>query len=104
MNMKKILVLLLTLTMLTSAFAPTLGVFAEELKAGASETKEKETIKYVSLGDSMSNGLGLDGYDSTEHNGYLEVAPEAYPAQFAAWLAGEQASHVKETFFRSFHF
>ena len=96
MNMKKILVLLLTLTMLTGAFAPTLGVFAEELKAGASETQEKETIYYVSLGDSMSNGLGLSGYDETVHegttnkgtNGFLEVAPDAYPAQFAAWLAG----------------
>ena len=90
MNMKKILVLLLTLTMLTGAFAPAIGVFA------ATETSN-ETIKYVSLGDSMSNGLGFDkGYDKTDNpntdndgnNGYLEVAPDAYPAQFAAWLAG----------------
>jgi len=41
-------------------------------------------IKYVSLGDSMTNGLGLGGgYDSTGHNGYLEVDKYSYPALLA---------------------
>ena len=101
MNMKKILVLLLTITMLTSAFSPALSVFANTGNGGTEDT----TIKYVSLGDSMSNGLGFDqGYDKTPHkdnqgnlfhegsNGYLEVAPDAYPAQFAAWLAGYEGT------------
>lgn len=41
-----------------------------------------ETIKYVSLGDSMTNGYGLNGY-TEENNGYQDEAPEAYPAQVA---------------------
>ena len=92
MNMKKILVLLLTLTMLTSAFSPALSVFAN---TGDDQTSDKP-IKYVSIGDSMSNGLGFwdNGYDATKHNGYLEVVPDAYPAQFAAWLAGMDEADV----------
>ena len=40
--------------------------------------------KYVSLGDSMTNGLGLGGgYDSTGHNGYLEEDTNAYPSIIA---------------------
>ena len=83
MNTKRILVLLMTFVMLVSTFAPTLSVFAEELH---NHETEKETLEYVSLGDSMTNGIGLDGYDSTGSNGYLEVAPDSYPAQFTEWL------------------
>ena len=32
-----------------------------------------KTVRYVSLGDSMTNGLGLPGY---KNGGYLEVAPD----------------------------
>ena len=39
-----------------------------------------KTVRYVSLGDSMTNGLGLPGY---KNGGYLEVAPDTYPAQVA---------------------
>ena len=39
-----------------------------------------KTVRYVSLGDSMTNGLGLPGY---KNGGYLEAAPDAYPAQVA---------------------
>ena len=95
MNMKKILVLVLTLTILMSTFAPALNVFANEVQK-EEESTSKEPIKYVSMGESMTNGFGLDGYDTTDNpnstndgnHGYLEVAPEGYPAQFAAWLAG----------------
>ena len=49
-------------------------------------------INYVALGDSMTNGYGLTGYEPSGtivgFNGYLQVAPEAYPAKFAAYLAG----------------
>lgn len=41
---------------------------------------------YVSVGDSMSNGLGLNGYDmedGTSVNGFLQVAEDAYPALIA---------------------
>ena len=44
----------------------------------------EKPIQYVSLGDSMTNGLGLGGgYDSTGHNGYLEVDKYSYPALLA---------------------
>ena len=50
MNTKRILVLVLTLVMLVSAFMPTLSVFAA---AGHDHDDEsKETLNYVSLGDS----------------------------------------------------
>ena len=48
--------------------------------AFAAET-ETQAKKYVSLGDSMTNGYGLTGYG--ESNGYLEESPDAYPAKLA---------------------
>ena len=87
MNFKKILVLVMTFAMLLSTFAPTLGVFAEELHNHVEDNNnDKDTLDYVSLGDSMTNGIGMPGYDSTGSNGYLEIAPDSYPAQFAEWL------------------
>ena len=97
MNMKRTLVLFLTLVMLLSAFGPTLNVFAEALHNHAEGDDTKTTINYVSLGDSMTNGIGMGGYDSTGHNGYLEIAPESYPAQFADWLKGETGKDVNLT-------
>ena len=96
MNMKRTLVLFLSLVMLLSAFGPTLNVFAEALHNHA-EGDTKTTIDYVSLGDSMTNGIGMNGYDSTGHNGYLEIAPDSYPAQFADWLKGETGKDVNLT-------
>ena len=96
MNMKRILVLVLTFTMLLSTFAPTLGVFAKYIDEYEHE-HENGVIDYVSIGDSMTNGIGLmGGYDETDNpdtsndgnNGFLEVDFNSYPAQFAAWLAG----------------
>ena len=47
--------------------------------AFATESAEEKPI-YVSLGDSMTNGYGLSGYN---YNGYLQVAKESYPEKFA---------------------
>ena len=68
---------------------------------------EGETTKYVSLGDSMTNGYGMDGYEYLYHkgdssmtecvdlsctlehevfhwaNGYKQVVPDSYPARVA---------------------
>ncbi len=44
----------------------------------AAETEQK---KYVSLGDSMTNGYGLTGYGNV--NGYLEESPDAYPVKLS---------------------
>ncbi len=51
----------------------------------AAETEEK--VKYVSLGDSMTNGYGLTGY--TNVNGYLEQSPDAYPYKLSQHFGWE---------------
>ena len=48
----------------------------------AAET-EVTSLNYVSLGDTLTSGFGLTGY---ENDGYMENAADAYPAQFAALL------------------
>ena len=45
----------------------------------------QKTINYVSLGDSMANGYGLD--DNYEHFGYKSYCTDCYPNQFANWLS-----------------
>ena len=102
---KRIFALLLTLVMVISVMP--LNVFAQEAHAHETDT---ETIKYVSLGDSMTNGLGLVGYDRVEPvfnpdseeyiysvNGYLQIAPDAYPAQFAEYLETTTKAEVEHT-------
>ena len=61
MNLKRILVLVMTFAMLVTTFVPALTVFAEEVNAG--HTHETETKHYVSIGDSMTNGYGFEGYE-----------------------------------------
>ena len=100
MNFKRILVLVMTFAMLLSTFAPTLGVFAEELQnqtKGTNTPGNKDTLEYVSIGDSMTNGIGMEGYDATGKNGYLEEAPDAYPSQFAGWLESFTGKEVNLT-------
>ncbi len=49
----------------------------------AAEAKDRDhdgVINYVSLGDSMTNGYGMPGYD---HNGYLHNVPNTYPELLA---------------------
>ena len=67
---KRLLALLLALTMVVSILP--VSVFAVEL--------EKDPLVYVSIGDSMTNGLGHEGY---VNSGYEEYAPKAYPVMFA---------------------
>ena len=59
-----------------------------------------DAVQYVSLGDSMTNGYGLDGYlldDGTNVNGYLQNDVEgAYPYLFQQYLK-EQGSEVELT-------
>ena len=65
-------VALLLVFCMVAGFVPT-TVFAQET-----------TKKVVSLGDSMTNGLGLGGgYDSTGHQGFMEIDKYSYPALIA---------------------
>lgn len=67
--------LMLAICMIVSLCSPAFATRVDELG--------KETINYVSLGDSMTNGYGLTNYDN---NGYRNYGKEAYPNQFADWL------------------
>ena len=108
MKIKKILVLVMTFAMLLSAFAPTLGVFAE---AGHDhdENGANGTLNYVSIGDSMTNGYGFEGYEQgkTNPDNHMSldrfVAGEgvygegSYALQFADYLQslGYDINHTK---------
>ena len=76
---------------ITLVFGTVAMAFAD---TGATQA-DTDSIKYVSLGDSMSNGYGLTGYD---HQGYREYGEVAYPNQFAAWLeetTGKAVEHER---------
>ena len=64
---------------LVVGFVPT-AAFATEEEAA------KETINYVSFGDSMTNGYGLQGYNG--NSGVYDYGYTSYANQFAAYLAG----------------
>lgn len=49
-------------------------------------TADKDRLIYVSLGDSMTNGYGLDGYNG--ESGIMNYGINTYANKFAAWLAG----------------
>ena len=52
-----------------------------------------EPLKYVSLGDSMTNGYGLEGYNG--NNGVLDYG-YSYADLFADWLEDEDYADVVE--------
>ncbi|MBQ8322303.1 MAG: apolipoprotein A1/A4/E family protein, partial [Clostridia bacterium] len=92
---RSFLAALLAFLMIFATLAPTvMAVTAEEDSTRYWDTladtdktptkNKKDTINYVSLGDSMSNGYCLD--DVYEHNGYHNYGVAAYPNQFASWL------------------
>lgn len=59
---------------------------ASSIDADGGDTEREDPIVYVSIGDSMTNGYGLDGYDGS--SGIVNYAMGTYGNQFAAWLAG----------------
>lgn len=83
---KRIISILLVLSMIVSMLP--VSVFADE-------QGEDNTIKYVSLGDSMTNGYGLTGYD--HNSGVEDYGDGAYPNQFADELekAGYTVDHAQ---------
>ncbi len=82
--------LLLALLMVAGQFG---GVFASSID-DSTNMVDREKPLYVTIGDSMTNGYGLEeeyeetaptlldqpyGYDKSGHNGYLEISTRAYP-------------------------
>ena len=72
--------LLLVFSLLLGVSANGLVVLAE----GNDEASQKGTLNYVSLGDSMTNGYGLGGYDG--NTGVEDYGEKSYANQFAEWL------------------
>ena len=82
-----------SLTVMMLVFTMCFGMAVTTVSAAAStraeyiyENNGKDSLVYVSIGDSMTNGYGLEGYDGM--SGIANYANESYANQFAAWLAG----------------
>ena len=85
----KALSVFMSLIMLFSVVAPAVSA----IEADHNHATEKPNLNYVSLGDSMSNGYGLDGYNQDK---YFDISPVegigqygegAYTLQFEKYLA-----------------
>ena len=79
---RRLLSILLVLTMLLSMVP--VSVFATDSTTGEVHGTTAPMINYVSLGDSMTNGYGLDGYN--HNSGVEDYGTGAYPNQLAKWL------------------
>ena len=85
----KALSIFMSLLMLVSVIAPAVSA-TEHTHESVDITKEP--IKYVSLGDSMTNGYGLDGYKL--NSGVETYGEKSYANQFADWLAQDTKTKV----------
>ena len=78
----KIISLVMVFAMMFGMSATTISAFASNL--AETETTETTDKIYVSLGDSMTNGYGLPGYDY--NSGVEDYGNGSYANQFAQWL------------------
>lgn len=74
-------VAMLLVLCMVAGFVPSVAFAAEE---------EEKPLVYVSIGDSMTNGYGLPGYDG--ESGIMNYGNNVYANQFAAWLAGYEGT------------
>lgn len=81
----KIVSMVMVLTMLFGFSATTISA-ATWMHEDHYHDNGKDKITYVSIGDSMTNGYGNEGYDGV--SGMVNYANNSYANQFAAWLAG----------------
>ncbi len=103
---KRATALMLSLLMVFSVCSTSLVIYAQdaaqekfldELWASLLkdvESAEKKPLVYVSIGDSMTNGYGLEGYDG--ESGIVNYAVDSYANKFAAWLAGYEGEIVDD--------
>ena len=83
---RSLMSLLLAVCMLLSV-VPATALTAQATEEEPVEAQaEKDALIYVSIGDSMTNGYCLDGYDGT--SGAINYGINTYSNDFAAWLAG----------------
>ena len=86
----KVISLIMVIAMMFSISATTIGA-VEWTHAGHTHENGKDEIYYVSLGDSMTNGYGLPGYDM--NSGVADYGDGSYANLFAQWL-GQQGAAV----------
>ena len=113
----KIISMVMVFAMMFGMSATTITAVAEGIDSvvSGSDKKDDDTIKYVSIGDSMTNGYGFDGYNQDQHTVNRDkdhVDPEdynffdgtgvygegSYANQFANWLelsSGKEVEHTK---------
>ena len=86
MNFKKVSVKFLSVVMTLAMMLGVCAPFASAIDEADHDHDEKRDLIYVSIGDSMTNGYGMDGYDG--ESGVVNYANQTYANRFAAWLAG----------------
>ncbi|MBR4852335.1 MAG: hypothetical protein IKV01_01890, partial [Clostridia bacterium] len=69
-----------------------LGVCSSPIALAADALNKEGPVNYVSLGDSMTNGYGLDGYNG--NTGVEDYGEKSYANEFAAWL-GADTNHAQ---------
>ena len=90
----KIISLIMVFTMLFGISANTISA-VEWTHDDHTHGSESGKINYVSLGDSMTNGYGLDGYNG--NTGVEDYGKGSYANLFAKWLegTGNDVSHAQ---------
>ena len=85
----KVLAVAIVVIMMFSVCAPVISAAANN---DSTDKAEKDELVYVSLGDSMTNGYGLPGYDAEA--GVYDYGDDSYANQFAKWLSEEHGVEV----------
>ena len=93
MNFKRILVLIMTFAMIIGACAPAIQAFDGVIDTEHNHESSLGHLNYVSIGDSMSNGYGFDGYaQGTDAHDFLNgvgtYGAGAYPTQIENYFKG----------------
>ena len=100
-----VMVIAMMFGMCATTISATVAATADE-----QNDETKGTLNYVSVGDSMTNGYGFEGYNQDEHfnhvgkegtynyfTGDYVYGEGSYANQFAAWLEGHSGKEVNHT-------
>ena len=85
----KVLAVAIAMIMMLSVCAPMVAATGDDAHDHA---EKKDNLNYVSLGDSMSNGYGLPGYEL--NSGVEDYGDKSYANLFADWLEENVANNV----------
>ena len=83
---KRVVSLMLSMLMVFGVCSTAIVAYATGGQSIIDIAPNDSVLNYVSIGDSMTNGYGLDGYNG--NSGVFDYGYTSYANQFAAWLAG----------------